>query len=201
MVLFQAVRAPFSFGSLFALYTPSNVTGREGPLSPNSERIYTGLIDRPFRILKVEWSVYDLDHSEVKGTIRLVGIPSNIYEVPRKDLPAGTLGPVFNLAIHGVVGFTNEGRKGASDSRPMTPDEYRKLAKEDITAHAHARVEPLNEFLVAGSPPFLVRTKTILMKAELVKGRYDAFGDPQIVVTHNTLHSVSEHKAGELLSP
>ncbi len=81
----------------------------------------------------------------------------------------------------------------------MTPDEYLKLPKEDITSFARPRDEPLNEFLVGGSPPLLVRTKTVLMKAEIMKDRYNAFGDPQIFVTHNTSHSVSEYKTGELL--
>jgi hypothetical protein len=146
--------------------------------------------------LKVEWSVYDIDHPDVKGTIRLVGIPSNIYEVPRKLLPAGRLGPVFTLAIQGIVGFANQGKKGASDPRTITSDDYPKLPKEDITSRVHARDEPLNEFLVEGSPPLLVRTKTVLIKAELVKDRYDAFGDPQVLVAHNTSHSVSEYKTG-----
>lgn len=203
MVLSPAIRAlmPLALGSLLAFQTPSNVRYRGKSFPQNGERIYGRLIDRPFRILKIEWSIYDIDHPDVKGTIRLVGIPSNIYEVPGKDLPAGTLGPVFTLVIQGIVGFANQGRKGPSDPRAITPDEYPKLPKEDVTSYAHARDEPLNQFLVGGSPPLLVRTKTVLMKAELVKDRYDAFGDPQVIVTHHTSHSVSEYEAGELLSP
>lgn len=151
--------------------------------------------------MKVEWSIYDIEHPNVKGTIRLVGIPSNIYEVPRNALPAGTLGPVFSLVIQGIVGFANQGRKGPSDPRTITRQEYPKLPKEDITSYVHARDEPLNEYLVEGNPPLLIRTKTVLMKAELVKDRYDAFGDPQVLVTHNTSHSVSEYKPDEILSP
>jgi hypothetical protein len=190
---------PSTLGSPFAFHTPSDVRDRKESFPHKSDRIYKGLIDRPFRILKIEWSIYDIEHPQVKGTIRLVGIPSKICEVPRKDLPAGALGPVFTLVIQGTVGFANQGRKGVSDPRPITPDEYPKLPKEDITSYAHARDEPLNQFLVEGSPPLLVRTKTVLTKAELVKDRYDAFGDPQVLVTHNTSHSVSEYKADQLL--
>jgi hypothetical protein len=121
--------------------------------------------------------------------------------VPGKLPPSGTLGPVFTLAIQGIVGFANVGRKGANDPRRVTADEFPKLPKEDITSYAHARDEPMNELLVAGSRPLLVRTKTVLTKAELVKDRYDAFGDPQIIVTHRTLHSVSEYKAPEPPNP
>lgn len=159
------------------------------------------MIDRPFRVLKIEWSIYDIYHPDVRGTIRLVGVPSKIYEVPRKNLPASALGPVFTLAIQGTVGFVNQGKKGTSDPREITPEEYPKLPKEDITFYAHARDEPLNEFLVEGSPPILVRTKTVLTKVEFVKDRYDAFGDPQIIVSHNTSHRVSEYKADELRNP
>ena len=98
------------------------------------------------------------------------------------------------------MGFSNLGKKGQSDLRTITPEEYLKLEKEDITSFANARDEPLNEFVLGGSPPLLVRTKTVLMKAELMKDRYNAFGDPQILVTHNTSHSVSEYKTGQLLS-
>lgn len=196
MVLSPAIVAltPLALG-LLAISTPGNV----GPLSESSphegDRSSDGLIDRPFRVLKVEWSVYDIEHPDVRGTIRLVGIPSNIFEVPRKLLPTGKLGPIFRLAIHGIVGFANQGKKGEIDPRPITPGEYLKLRREDITSYAHARDEPLNEFLVEGNPALLFRTKTVLMKVELVKARYDAFGDPQVIVTHNTLHSVSEYKA------
>ena len=192
---------PLALRSLLAFDTPTNVRNRLESLRHNSDRIYRGSIDRPFRILKVEWSVYDIDHPNVKGTIRLAGIPSNIYEVPQDLLHAGTLGPVLTLVIQGIVGFSNEGRKGESDPRAITAEEYPKLPKEDITFYAHARDEPLNEFLVAGNPPLLVQTKTVLMKTELVKNRYDAFGDPQVMVTHHTSHSVSEYKPDKAQSP
>ena len=197
MVLSWAIHIPahLTADSLFAFHASSNVGDRGESFPRNDDRIYTGSIDRPFRILKVEWSIYDIIHPDITGTIRLVGIPSNIYEVPENLLPAGTLGPVLNLVIQGVVGFANRGRKSASDPRIITPAEYPKLPKEDITSFAQVRDEPFNEFLLTGSPPLLVRTKTVLVKAERVKDRYDAFGDPQVIVTHNTSHSVSKYKA------
>ena len=191
--------APLVQVSPFAFLAPSIVLYRKEPFAHNSDRVYKGLIDRPFRVLKIEWSIYDLYHPDVRGTIRLVGVPSKIYEVPRKDLPAKALGPVFTLAIQGTVGFVNQGRKGASDPREITAEEYPKLPKEDISSYAHPRDEPLNEVLVDGSPPLLVRTKTVLTKLEHVKDRYDAFGDPQIVVSHNTSHRVSEYKADDAM--
>jgi hypothetical protein len=190
----------FALGSPTAFKDPTNhrdVRDRDGSLLRNSETIYRGSIERSFRVLKIEWSIYDINHPEVKGTIRVVGVPSKIYEVPRNDLPTGTLGPVLTIVIHGAVGFTNQGRKGTGDPRSITPEEYLKLPRKDITNYAQPRDEPLNEFLVDCSPPLLVRTKTILTKAELVKGRYDAFGDPQVFVTHNTSHRVSEYKPAE----
>jgi len=188
---------PSGSDSRFAFHAQSNVRAQDESIHERSDIIYRGSIDRSFRILKIEWSIYDIQHPNIRGTVRLVGIPINIYEVPRNLLPAGTLGPVFNLAIQGIVGFSNQGKKGASDPREITRDEYPKLPKEDITSYTHARDEPLNEFLVAGDPAFLVRTKTVLIKAELVKDRYDAFGDPQVIVTHNTTHTVTKYKAVE----
>ena len=192
---------PSASASRFAFQAQNDGHVRGESRIENSNIIYRGSIDRSFRILKIEWSIYDIQHPKVRGTVRLVGIPTNIYEVPRNLLPAGTLGPVFNLATQGIVGFANQGKKGASDPREITHDEYRKLPKEDITSYTHARDEPLNEFLVTGNPAFLVRTKTVLIKAELVKDRYDAFGDPQVIVAHNTTHSVTKYKADESSSP
>jgi hypothetical protein len=201
MIPSQASKPILPLRPLFASNNPSRVNHQNESFSGSKNKVYRGSIDRPFRILKVEWSTYDIDHADVRGTLRLAGIPSHIYEVPEEHLPLGTLGPVFTLAIQGVVGFVNQGKKGASDPRPITQDEYPKLRKEDITSYAHARDEPLNEFMIEGSPPLLVRTKTVLLKVELVRGRYDAFGDPQIIITHDTSHSVSEYKAGALASP
>ena len=190
-----------ALGSPIATQSPSkhgNVHDRKESILHNGDTVYQGSIERPFRVLKIEWSIYDIDHPDVKGTIRVVGIPSKIYEVPRNDLPSNRLGPVLTLVIQGRVGFTNQGKKGASDPRPITPDDYQKLPREDITNRAHPRDEPLNQFLVEGTPPLLVRTRTILTRVELVKGRYDAFGDPQVLVAHNTSHRVSEFKPGKL---
>lgn len=188
---------PSASGSRFAFHAQSDVRAQGKSLPENGGIIYRGSIDRSFRILKIEWSIYDIQHPNIRGTVRLVGIPTNIYEVPRNLLPAGTLGPVFNLAIQGIVGFSNQGKKGTSDPREITREEYPKLPKEDITSYTHARDEPLNEFLVPGNPAFLVRTKTALIKAELVKDRYDAFGDPQVIVAHNTTHTVTKYKTAE----
>lgn len=156
--------------------------------------------DLHFRIKKLDWSIYEIDHANVKGTLRVLAVPTNIFEVPRELLPQAPTGPIIGLNMQGIVGFVNEGKKGPSEPRPLNPEELPRIAKEDLTSFTTTREEPFNEYLVGGNPPLLVRTKTIMMKVEHLKDRFNVFGDPHLWVNHNTSHSVAEYKTGELLS-
>jgi hypothetical protein len=148
------------------------------------------------------WSVYEVDHPNLKGTLRVLAIPSNIFEVPANLLPPDApKQPVYALVTQGVIGFNNAGKKGPSNPVALTPNEYISSPKTDVTSSTTPRDEPLNEFVVAGNPPWLVRTKTVLLKAEVITDRYNAYGDPHVGITHNTSHSIAEYKKGELFSP
>jgi hypothetical protein len=165
----------------------------------------TKLRNLDFRIQKVNWSIYDVNTSNISGVLRLLAIPINILEVPRNllppgSVPAGTSMPSFALTTQGIVGFNNHGKKGPANPNPLTPAEIEKAEKQDITQYAEPREEPFNEYIVAGKPPYLVRTRTVLNKLELLVDRYDMFGDPVIWVNHSTSHSVSEIKQEQLLT-
>ena len=43
--------------------------------------------------------------------------------------------------------------------------------------------------------PRLLKTRTVLVKIELVVDYYDRFGDPALVVKPNTIHSISNTTA------
>jgi hypothetical protein len=133
--------------------------------------------------------------------LRVLAIPTNIFEVPKDFLPPQAQLPVFALATQGIVALSNLGKKGPSDPRPITANDLLKGPKDDVTSSTTPREEPFNEYVVSGNPPLLVRTRTILLKVEVLKNRTNAFGDPAIWVNHDTSHSVSEYKEGELLSP
>jgi hypothetical protein len=157
--------------------------------------------DLHFRIKKLDWSIYEIDHAEVKGTLRLLAVPTNIFEIPKELMPQTTTERILGLNTQGIVGFLNEGKKGPSDPQPLNPADLPRIAKQDLTSHTTTREEPFNEYLIGGNPALLVRTKTVMLKVEWLKDRFNVFGDPQLWVNHNTSHSVTEYKTGELLSP
>ena len=99
------------------------------------------------------------------------------------------------------MAFSNTGGKGSSDPRVVTSEEFATLPKDDLTSFMTTRDEPFNEYIVAGHPALLIRTKTVMLKVEHFKNRFTVFGDPYLWVTHDTSHSVSEYTVGELLSP
>lgn len=158
----------------------------------------TKLIDHDFRIRKINWSIYDLETSTIQGTLRVMAVPINIIEVPGSLLPNGTVGRAFGLNTQGVVGFSNRGKKGASDLRPITQEEFQKGEKQDVTSFLTTRDEPFNEYILAGRPPTLLRAKTVVVKVEVLVGRTNSIGDPAIWVNHTTSLSTSEDKSAIL---
>ena len=146
----------------------------------------------------MNWSIYDIETSTIQGTLRVMAVPINIVEVPRSLLPPGTTGRALGLNTQGVVGFTNRGGKGAIDPRPITPEEAQKNEKQDLTSFLTVRDEPFNEFILAGRPPTLLRTKTVVVKVEVLVGRRNAMGDPALLVNHSTSLSTSEDKSATM---
>ena len=151
-------------------------------------------IDLDFTIQKVQWSTYDISHPAVKGTLRLLAIPIKILELPTELAPPNCASPFLGPLFHHMVAFKNVGKKGTPDPRPATFQEYAKSPKEDITNFTKPLDEPYNEFAVTRDPPYLIRTRTILMKIELLKDRWNQFGDPVLWPQHQTSQSVSECK-------
>jgi len=130
-----------------------------------------------------------------------MGVPLNIYEVPPEFVPREASGPVLAVNTQGVVSFLNEGKKG-QPGQPVAPPAYASIPKDDITQFVITRNEPFNEFVVPrkGKPSLLVRTKTVLLKAEHMIDKFGPTGDPQLLINHSTTHSVSEGTQAELLS-
>jgi hypothetical protein len=166
------------------------------PLEPS------GFIDLDFVIKKIAWSLYEVESSKVKGTLRLLSIPTNILEIPESSLPQGAKPPALAVNTQGIVSFVNRGKKEPS-GRPISPQEFDMVPKEDITSFVTTSDEPFNEYVAArrGRTPLLVRTKTIVLKVLVLKDKYNVFGDPVIYAEHSTSHSVSEYKEGEMLLP
>jgi hypothetical protein len=159
-------------------------------------------LDLDFIIKKIAWSLYEVESTKIKGTLRLLSIPTNILEIPENMLPPGAKPPILAVNTQGIVSFVNRGKKEPS-GRPIPPQEFDLVPKEDITSYVTTSDEPFNEYVAVrrGKLPLLVRTKTILLKALVFRDKYNVFGDPIIYAEHSTSHSVSEYKEGEMLLP
>lgn len=142
-------------------------------------------VDRMFRVKEFEYSIYEVQHPKVTGTLRLANIPSNIVEragAGNRDhdrLEYGVTGQV-------IVGFSNKGEKGKSVSTPA-PAELRGAEKEDLTPYILENpFEPWNEYVVEGDPPVIVGTRTILANLDWYVGYTNELGDPLLWASQNT---------------
>lgn len=161
------------------------------------------LTDKRFRIKKLEFSTYEVDGSNIKGQLRLVGVPQNVMEVPDVLIPPQmekTPGlPVVVIASQTLISFTNRGKKGKPATKQLTPDEIRRAKKFDLTAYViqDSAHEPWNEFILEGDPPILLRLRTVLTKLEWIVDEYNYLGDPSLRANSAITHSVSIASAGE----
>jgi len=97
-----------------------------------------------------------------------------------------------------VVSFTNKGKKEEPSSEILSPDEIKKARRVDITSYAQdSAFEPWNEFVLEGTPPTILRQRTILAKLELLVSHRNYLGDPVLNVNHNTTFSASFASSGE----
>ena len=157
--------------------------------------------DLEFRIRKTNWSLYEIDHSTVKGMLRVIGLPSNIFEKTSNTWPTVVSQRQFAVPTQGMIGFTNYDAKGPCDQRVISQLEYNVAPKVDITSSVTPRDEPFNEFVAGGSPALLFRTRTIVVKVEVFTNRYTVCGDPYLYVNHSTVFSVSDMRNANLLTP
>jgi hypothetical protein len=166
----------------------------QAPIDPTKIIDPTKLIERDFNIRKIKWSIYDVNHPNVKGTLRLTTIAASVAEVPSELLPSGVSSPQFAIIAQPIVGFKNEWNKGKSDPLPILPQEAEKLEKEDITSSVVTREEPFNEYVIGGNPPVLLRTKTVMISVIRFIDRYNLTGDPALLVNQNTGYSFEKLK-------
>lgn len=153
--------------------------------------------NKEFRILNIAWNVYDIDGPEVKGTLRVLGFPIYVLEVPTEYKPPGKSDkPTFALQVQNLVTFINLGEKGIPNNQPLNVQDLSEDEKIDITSNALTGIEPFSEFLVpmGRGKNVLLRLKTSLMKVEVIKDRTNYLGDPILIVQSTTSQSTSEYK-------
>lgn len=156
------------------------------------------MIDKRFKIRKLQYNNYEIEHSAVKGQLRLLAIPINILEVPQSALPPGAPREkegMFMIGTQATVSFTSKSKR--QQVRMPTPNDLANAKKLDITAFIATSHEPWNEFILEGNPAILIRTKSILTKLDWIEGFTDPIGGPCLSANHNTNHGVSSLQSGE----
>ncbi len=84
-----------------------------------------------------------------------------------------------------VVSFANKGQYGKPNPNPLTYDELNSIERKDITEMLRVLTEPYNIY---------IRTNTTIIKAEVLIGRFDDYGNPMFLVELNTLTSYAIEK-------
>ena len=159
------------------------------------------LNDKLFRVRKFQYNTYQIDHPQVKGTLRISNIPTNIFEVPDTMIPqdAKMSGvPTYLVAGQTLVAFTNSGDKKEPSKQSLTPDIMKTARKIELTNYVIDQpFEPWNEYVIQGDPPVLITRRTILARLEWFPDYTNGFGDPSLWAYENTTQNVSVTSTGE----
>jgi len=120
-----------------------------------------------------------------------------VGKVPNSAIPAEQMHPegiVIGVSYQAIVSFANQGKKHDPPSKTLSPHEVRQAKRMELTDYVigENNFEPRNEYVLAGDPPRLVKTKTILMKVEWVIDHHDDAGDPYLWANHDAGHTVSD---------
>ncbi len=145
---------------------------------------------RNFRVESLDWNIYEVDHPEVKGILKVLAFPVYVFEVTEvAPVQPGT--PNLQILYQPLISFYNAGQKVEGDTTPVTPEEYRSK-RVDITDSINATSMPLCSYVLDGEPPLRLRISTTVTKVELIQGKVTQWGDPIIWVTWNANYSVTE---------
>jgi hypothetical protein len=155
------------------------------------------LLSRDFRIQRITWNSYEIDHKRVKGKFRLLSVLSDLFEVKTDSPPPEQKLPQFQPVFGNLSRFLNEGERGERDKTPFTQEEFIKRPREDISSSIKNRDEPVNRYIILGEPPVLLTTHTKLARVSLVRFRWNSFGDPIIVAESNTTHVADLHEPSQ----
>jgi len=157
--------------------------------------------DKLFKIKKLQYNTYEIDHVEVKGTLRLMNIPNNILEVPEKFIPPEQIQPdvpSFVVGSQTIVAFTSRGKKKEPSLKLPSRNDMKTTKRIDLTNFILDQpFEPWNEFIVQGDPPILLKQRTILAKLDWYSEFTNQLGDPYLWANHTTTQSSSIATTGE----
>ena len=141
--------------------------------------------DKLFKIKKIRYNTYDVQHSKVRGQLRTITIPNNFLQLPHKFSSSSGL-PSVALASQTLVSFTNFGKKQVPTTPNVTPEIMATSNKTDLTRFCENSYEPWCEFVLQGDPPLLVRIKTVLTRVDWLVDHVSYSGDPFLWAYSNT---------------
>lgn len=152
--------------------------------------------DRLFKVRKLVFNTYDIAHPQIKGQLRVITVPLNFIQLAKKIQP-GSESANIGTSSQTLVSFTNKGKKLTPTRTAVTPQLIATAKKENLTRFYENAHEPWNEFILQGTPPLLVRVKTILTRVEWLTEHVNQQGDPVLWANTNVSLDVSEDTAGE----
>jgi len=154
-----------------------------------------------FRIKKLNFNKYFINHTQIKGVLYLTNVVTNIGEVPIDVVPPAqriSNEPLVGVSYQPIVAFINQGKRFPPTELPKNTEiaNKEKIDLTDFIIHEED-YEPWNEYVIQGDPPRILKTKTILSKVHSIVDVYNNMGDPYILANHNTTYSVTVKSSAE----
>lgn len=140
--------------------------------------------DLEFRVQKFDYNQYQImdEELDLKGILRIASVPFRLM----KAKISVTNKPQFFMQFMDVVSFVNKGKYGTPNPEPLTPEEMESVEKIEVTDKLDVLTEPYNIYITINSKPyFAIRAKSNLIKAEVMGGRYDYYGNPMFLIEVN----------------
>ena len=149
--------------------------------------------DRLFRIRRIQYNTYDIEHTEIRGQLRVITIPKNFLQLPEEfNSPDGL--PTIVLGSQTLVSFTNSGEKLKPTNTQITPEVLQHAQKTDLTQFYENSNEPWCEFVLQGDPPLTVRLRTVLTRIQWLTEHVNETGDPVLwAYTNVTLETFQDN--------
>ena len=141
--------------------------------------------DLEFRVQKFDYNQYSLidDTNRIRGILRVATVPFRILRA--KKTADGK--PQFFMQSVNVISFVNKGEPGEPNPVSLTAAEMEDIDKLDITDNLDVLSEPYNIYITVNTKRyFAIRAKSSIIKAELLVGRYDYYGNPMFNLEVNT---------------
>jgi len=144
-------------------------------------------IDLEFKVERFDFNIYEVQSADnsIKGILRVGVVPLRITRL-KEDINGK---PQFFLQPFDVLSFINKGKFGKPDNSIIDPNALDESEKSELEEGRDYTVlsETPNIYLIINTRPYYkIRAKSTLTKVELLRGRYDYFGNPMLAVQVNT---------------